>query len=128
MASPARLNRQKTKRVQRVRANLRRANRHGKPRIFFHVSGRHMYAQVLDDNQGKTLVSCSTLDKSLQDAKTKCFTNKEYSVKLANILVSKMQSASLKLDAGYVFDRGAKLFHGRVKSFADTLREKGVGI
>lgn len=128
MASKARLNRQKAKRIARVRANLRRGNRSGKPRIYFHVSGRHLYAQVVDDNAGKTLLTCSTLDKSLQTAGKKSFTNKEFSAKLAETLVGKMQSANLKLDAGYVFDRGAKLYHGRVKSFADALRAKGVKI
>lgn len=128
MPSVARLNRQKLKRVARVRANLRKANRSGKRRIHFHVTGRHLYAQVVDDVAGKTLLTCSTLDKSVQSDKTKCFTNKEYSAKLAVTLVGKMQAANLKLDAGYVFDRGAKLYHGRVKSFADALREKGVSI
>lgn len=128
MASVARLNRQKAKRVARVRANLRRGNRSGKQRIHFHVSGRHLYAQLVDDNAGKTLLSCSTLDKALQNAQVKSFTNKEFSAKLAQVLVTKMQAASLKLDAGYIFDRGAKLYHGRVKSFAEALREKGVSI
>ncbi len=128
MASVARLNRQKAKRVARVRANLRRGNRAGKARIHFHVSGRHLYAQLVDDNAGKTLLSCSTLDKALQTAQVKSFTNKDFSAKLAHVLVGKMQAANLKLDAGYIFDRGAKLFHGRVKSFADALREKGVSI
>lgn len=128
MASKARLNRQKAKRVARVRAHLRRGNRSGKPRIYFHVSGRHLYAQVVDDNAGKTLLTCSTLDKSLQTPGKKSFTNKEFSAKLAEALVGKMQSANLKLDAGYIFDRGAKLYHGRVKSFADALRAKGVKI
>jgi len=128
MASVARLNRQRNKRVARVRAGLRKGNRAGKNRIHFHVTGRHLYAQLVDDAAGKTLLSCSTLDKSLQQKETKSFTNKEYSAKLANVLVGKMQAASLKLDEGYIFDRGAKLYHGRVKSFADTLREKGVKI
>jgi len=128
MASVARLNRQKAKRVARVRANLRKGNRAGKPRIYFHVSGRHLYAQVVDDIAGKTLLSCSTLDKSVQSTAVKSFTNKEFSTKLAHTLVGKMQAANLKLDAGYIFDRGAKLYHGRVKSFADALREKGVSI
>lgn len=128
MPSIAKLNRQKTKRIARVRANLRRGNRTGKQRIYFHVSGRHLYAQVVDDNIGKTLLSCSTLDKGMQTAGVKCFKNKDFSAKLAGALVGKMQAANLKLDAGYIFDRGAKLYHGRVKSFADALREKGVVI
>jgi len=128
MASKARLNRQKTKRVARVRAGLRKGNRAGKRRIFFHVTGKHLYAQVFDDLAGKTLLTCSTLDKALQSKETKSFTNKAYSVKLAEVLVTKMQGANLKLDAGYIFDRGAKLYHGRVQSFADKLREKGVKI
>ncbi|HRP68045.1 MAG TPA: 50S ribosomal protein L18 [Turneriella sp.] len=128
MASIARLNRQKSKRVARVRAHLRTANRAGKPRIAFHVSGRHLYAQVFDDATGKTLVTCSTLEKSLQEAGVKSFTNKSFSAKLAEALVGKMQSKNLKLDTGYIFDRGAKLYHGRVQSFAEKLREKGVKI
>lgn len=128
MASVARLNRQRTKRVARVRANLRKGNRAGKRRIYFHVTGRHLYAQVVDDLMGKTLLTCSTLDKTLQAKENKSFTNKTYSAKLAEVLVTKMQGANLKLDAGYIFDRGAKLYHGRVQSFADKLREKGVKI
>lgn len=128
MPSIARLNRQKTKRVARVRASLRRGNRSGKCRIYFHVSGKHLYAQVFDDVAGKTLLSCSTLDKTIQTNDTKSFKNKSFSAKLAHVLVAKMETAKLKLDEGYIFDRGAKLYHGRVKSFADTLREKGVKI
>jgi large subunit ribosomal protein L18 len=128
MASVARLNRQRAKRIARVRANLRKGNRAGKARIYFHVSGRHLYAQVVDDNAGKTLLSCSTVEKALQTTAVKSFTNKEFSAKLAHTLVGKMQAANLKLDAGYIFDRGAKLYHGRVKSFAEALREKGVSI
>lgn len=128
MPSVARLNRQKTKRVARVRAALRRGNRAGKRRIYFHVSGKHLYAQIFDDAAGKTLLSCSTLDKAVQSSETKSFKSKVYSAKLAETLVTKMESAKLKLDEGYIFDRGAKLYHGRVKSFADTLREKGVKI
>jgi len=128
MPSVARLNRQKAKRVMRVRAGLRSGNRAGKRRIYFHVSGKHLYAQVFDDAAGKTLLSCSTLDKAVQGAETKSFKSKTYSAKLAQTLVAKMESAKLKLDEGYIFDRGAKLYHGRVKSFADALREKGVKI
>lgn len=128
MPSVAKLNRQKATRLARVRSNLRKGNRAGKRRIFFHVSGKHLYAQVFDDLAGKTLLTCSTLDKTLQSKDKKSFTNKEFSAKLAEVLVGKMQGANLKLDAGYIFDRGAKLYHGRVQSFAEKLREKGVKI
>jgi large subunit ribosomal protein L18 len=128
MPSVAKLNRQKTTRLARVRSNLRKGNRAGKRRIFFHVTGKHLYAQVFDDLAGKTLLTCSTLDKTLQSKDKKSFTNKEFSAKLAEVLVGKMQGANLKLDAGYIFDRGAKLYHGRVQSFAEKLREKGVKI
>jgi large subunit ribosomal protein L18 len=77
---------------------------------------------------GRTLLTCSTLDKSIQSGDRKSFKNKEFSAKLAEMLVRKMQEANLKLDAGYVFDRGAKLYHGRVKSFAEALRANGVRI
>ena len=128
MASVARLNRQRSKRVARVRAGLKNGNRAGKARIHFHVSGKHLYAQVFDDATGKTILSCSTLNKAEQAKQRKSFTNKEHSAKLAETLVGKMQGANLKLDAGYIFDRGAKLYHGRVQSFAEKLREKGVKI
>lgn len=128
MPSVAKLNRQKTTRLARVRSNLRKGNRAGKRRIFFHVTGKHLYAQIFDDLAGKTLLTCSTLDKTLQSKDKKSFTNKEFSAKLAEVLVGKMQGANLKLDAGYIFDRGAKLYHGRVQSFAEKLREKGVKI
>ena len=128
MASQARLNRQRSKRVARVRSAIRRGNRDNKKRIFFSVSARHVYAQIIDDQSGKTLLSVSTLDKALNPGKGKSAKNKSFCEKLAESLVVKMQAAKLNHTDAFVFDRGARLYHGRVATFADKLREKGLKI
>ncbi|MCB1145425.1 MAG: 50S ribosomal protein L18 [Leptospiraceae bacterium] len=115
------------RRKNRVRKKIKEVNRTGKPRIFFAVTNKHLYAQLINDESGATLMSVSSLHPKLRQP-GKSLKNKEYAKKLAELFVETMQEKSLKLDQGYVFDRGASLYHGRVQVFAETLREKGVVI
>lgn len=93
----------------------------GKPRFSVFRSGRHIYAQIIDDSQGKTLCSASTLDKNLRGAgKT---ANCEASAKIGAMLAGRAAEIGIK---EVVFDRGGYSYHGRVKALADGARDAGL--
>ncbi|HEV7314502.1 MAG: 50S ribosomal protein L18 [Proteobacteria bacterium] len=107
------------KRRQRVRTALRQRAA-GRPRLSVHRSGRHIYAQLIDDAAGATLASASTLDKDVR--------GKTGATTAAAADVGKRLAAAAK-KAGVtqvVFDRGGFLFHGRIKALADAAREGGL--
>ena len=93
-----------------------------RPRLNVFKSSKHIYAQVIDDATGKTLVSASTLDKELKDKAA------ELSKSEAATLVGKTvgERAKNKGIKAVVFDRGGYLYHGRVKLLADGARESGL--
>jgi large subunit ribosomal protein L18 len=107
------------RRRRRVRTALR-ARSTGKPRLSVHRSGRHIYAQVIDDTAGKTLAAASTLDK---DLKGKTGATKDGAAAVGKTLAERAKKAGV---SKVVFDRGAFLFHGRVKALADAAREGGL--
>ncbi|MCD6518668.1 MAG: 50S ribosomal protein L18 [Anaerolineae bacterium] len=93
-----------------------------RPRLNVFRSLRHIYAQVIDDTQGRTLVSASTLDREIRDqcaglAKTEA-------AKLVGQVVAKRALASGVTKV--VFDRGGYKYHGRVKALAEGAREAGL--
>jgi large subunit ribosomal protein L18 len=93
-----------------------------KPRLSIFRSNQHIYAQVIDDNLGKTIVSSSTLDKNVK------LTIESGSTCDASIIVGKdiaKKSLAQKID-NVVFDRGGRLYHGRVKALANAAREEGL--
>ncbi len=85
-------------------------------------STKHIYAQVIDDSSGKTIVSASSLDKELK-GKVKSGGNID-SAKIVGQLVAKR--AVGKGIETVVFDRGGYLYHGRIKALADSAREAGL--
>src|SRR6478672_4208343 len=107
------------RRRRRVRTALR-ARAAGKPRLSVHRSGRHIYAQVIDDAAGKTLVSASSLDK---DLKGKTGATRDSAVAVGKAIAERAKKAGVST---VVFDRGGFLFHGRVKALADAAREGGL--
>jgi large subunit ribosomal protein L18 len=107
------------KRRQRVRVALRR-KAGDRPRLSIHRSGRHIYAQVIDDKAGKTLAAASTLDK---DQKGKTGATVEAAAEVGKRVAERATKAGVKQ---VVFDRGAFLFHGRVKALADAARDGGL--
>ncbi|QIK79309.1 50S ribosomal protein L18 [Sphingomonas piscis] len=107
------------RRRQRVRTSLR-ATASGKPRLSVHRSGRHIYAQVIDDTAGRTLAAASTLDK---DLKGKTNATREGAAAVGKALAERAKAAGV---SKVVFDRGGFLFHGRVKALADGAREAGL--
>ncbi|MGN6691823.1 MAG: 50S ribosomal protein L18 [Sphingopyxis sp.] len=107
------------KRRQRVRTALRQRAA-GRPRLSVHRSGRHIYAQVIDDAAGKTLAAASTLDKDVR-GKTGA------TAAAAADVGKRLADAAKKVGVTQVvFDRGGFLFHGRIKALADAAREGGL--
>ena len=107
------------RRRQRVRTTLRSRSA-GKPRLSVHRSGRHIYAQVIDDAAGRTVASASTLDK---DLKGKTGATRDGAAQVGKTLAERAKAAGV---SRVVFDRGGFLFHGRVKALADAAREGGL--
>jgi large subunit ribosomal protein L18 len=107
------------RRRRRVRTALR-GHASGKPRLSVHRSGRHIYAQVIDDAAGATLAAASTLDKGL---KGKTGATKDGAAQVGKAIAERAKKAGV---SKVVFDRGGFLFHGRVKALADAAREGGL--
>jgi large subunit ribosomal protein L18 len=106
-------------RRRRVRTALR-ARASGKPRLSVHRSGRHIYAQVIDDAAGKTLAAASSLEK---DVRGTTGATRDAAVAVGKTLAERAKKAGV---GRVVFDRGGFLFHGRVKALADAAREGGL--
>jgi large subunit ribosomal protein L18 len=107
------------KRRQRVRSKLR-TQVAGRPRLSVHRTGRHIYAQVIDDSKGTTIASASTLDK---DVKAKNGSTSDAAADVGKRVAEAAKKAGI---SSVVFDRGGFLFHGRVKALADAAREGGL--
>ena len=107
------------RRRRRVRTALK-ARASGKPRLSVHRSGRHIYAQLIDDAAGRTLAAASTLDK---DLKGKAGATRDGAAQVGKTLAERAKQAGV---TRVVFDRGGFLFHGRVKALADAAREGGL--
>ena len=108
------------RRRRRVRTALK-ARASGKPRLSVHRSGKHIYAQVIDDAAGKTLASASSIDKDLR--KDGAGATRDAAATVGKTLAERAKKAGV---SRVVFDRGGFLFHGRVKALADAAREGGL--
>lgn len=93
-----------------------------RPRLSVYRSLAHIYAQVIDDSAGRTLVSASTLDASLK-AKLADMTKTEEAQAVGQLVAQRALDAGIKQ---VVFDRGGYVYHGRVKAVADAAREAGL--
>jgi len=93
-----------------------------RPRLSVHFSGKHVYAQVIDDNSGRTLAAASTAERSLP-RKDKAAANKTTAEQVGKAIAER--SLAKKLDR-VVFDRGGFLYHGKVKALADAARAGGL--
>ncbi len=92
-----------------------------RPRLSVKFSGKHIYAQAIDDAAGKTLVFLSTLDAEVKKANVKG--NDAGAKTLGVAFAAKAKAAGLE---SIVFDRNGRPYHGRVKTFADAAREGGL--
>ncbi|PZU07067.1 50S ribosomal protein L18 [Sphingomonas sp.] len=107
------------RRRRRVRTALK-AKGSLRPRLSVHRSGRHIYAQVIDDAAGKTVASASTLEKDARDVSG---ANLGAAEGVGKRVAERAAAAGV---TKVVFDRGGFLFHGRVKALADAAREGGL--
>jgi len=107
------------RRRQRVRTSLRKRGG-DRARLSIHRSGRHIYAQVIDDVAGRTVAAASTLDK---DVRGNAGATAASAADVGRRVAERAKAAGV---TRVVFDRGGFLFHGRVKALADGAREGGL--
>ncbi len=112
------------RRRQRVRTSIR-GRGSDRPRLSVHRSGRHIYAQIIKDDEGRTVAAASTLDKDVRDAKgpKRAGATADSAQDVGRRLAERAKAAGI---TRVVFDRGGFLFHGRVKALADAAREGGL--
>jgi large subunit ribosomal protein L18 len=109
------------RRRERLRYQLRQKSV-GRPRLSVFRSGKNIYAQVIDDAAGRTLAAASTLDASLRTA-LKTGADKEAASAVGKLVAERALAAGV---TQVVFDRGAYIYHGRVKALAEAAREGGL--
>jgi large subunit ribosomal protein L18 len=109
------------RRRQRLRYQIRQKGA-GRPRLSVFRSGRHIYAQVIDDKAGRTVAAASSLEKTLRDAIKTC-ADKSAAESVGKLVAERALAAGI---TEVVFDRGPYLYHGRVKALADAAREGGL--
>jgi large subunit ribosomal protein L18 len=110
--------------TERRKSRVRRAVKaaaNGRMRLTVHRSSKHIYAQVIDDEAGKTLAAASSRDKDFGGEKTGADT--AAATEVGKLVAARAVAAGVK---DVVFDRGRYLFHGRVKALADGAREGGL--
>ncbi len=107
------------RRKQRVRRTLRKVA-NGRPRLCVFRSSKHVYAQVIDDENGRTIVAASSRDKDFLGEKGG---NIEAAKIVGQAIAVRAKAANIE---NVIFDRGQYLYHGRVKALADAAREAGL--
>ncbi|MEP0132447.1 MAG: 50S ribosomal protein L18 [Eudoraea sp.] len=112
----------KTERRERIRRRIRKVSfgTAERPRLSVFRSNKEIYAQIIDDNNGTTLVAASSRDKELSKSKG---TKTEIANLVGKAVAEKAKKAGIEAVA---FDRGGNLYHGRVKSLAEGAREAGL--
>jgi large subunit ribosomal protein L18 len=107
------------KRKKRIRRKIKGTTE--RPRLSVFRSTRHIYAQIIDDIKGETLVSASTVDKDIAGTE---FENKvDAAVKIGRTVAEKAKGKGIET---VVFDRNGFIYHGRVKALSDSAREAGL--
>ena len=109
------------RRRERLRFQLRR-KAGGRPRLSVFRSGKHIYAQIIDDAAGRTLAAASSLDRGLRE-ELKTGADKSAAAAVGKLVAERALAAGV---SAVVFDRGSYLYHGRVKALADAAREGGL--
>jgi large subunit ribosomal protein L18 len=109
------------RRQGRVRGALRRAAGERK-RLSVFRSSKHIYAQVIDDDAGVTVVAASSIEKTSREG-MKTGASVEAAKAVGKLIAERAQEKGIK---DVVFDRGAYLYHGRIKALADAARESGL--
>jgi large subunit ribosomal protein L18 len=111
----------RNRRKLRTRARLSRKSTE-RPRLSVFRSGRHIHAQIIDDREGRTLAAASSVEAIRKgDLKKGC--DKDAAAKIGKLLAERSLEAGIK---EVVFDRGAYVYHGRIKALAEAAREGGL--
>ena len=111
--------------AERRKARVRRALKaraFGRPRLSVFRSDKNIYAQIIDDATGRTLAAASTLDKDVKGA-VQSGATAEAAAHIGKLIAERGKAANVN---EVIFDRGAYLYHGRVKALADAAREGGL--
>lgn len=111
--------------LERRKAKVRRAIRvaaNGRPRLSVHRTSMHIYAQIIDDAKGETVAAASSLEKDLRGS-LKTGADVEAAKAIGKLVAER---AAAKGVTAVVFDRGAYIYHGRVKALAEGAREGGL--
>ncbi|MDN2580634.1 50S ribosomal protein L18 [Aquibium sp. ELW1220] len=110
-----------TKRATRIRKQIKKVA-NGRPRLSVHRSSKHIYAQIIDDSKGHTLAAASSLDTDLK-ASLKTGADTAAAAAVGKLVAERAVKAGV---TDVVFDRGAYIYHGRVKALAEAAREGGL--
>jgi len=108
------------KRKQRIRKKVNGSPE--RPRLCVFRSARHIYAQIVDDSQGRTLAAASTLSREIRD-RLKGLKKADAAREVGRLLAHRAQEKGIK---AVVFDRNGFLYHGRVQAVAESCREHGL--
>lgn len=108
------------KRHNRIRINL--VGTSERPRLSVFRSNKHIYAQIIDDSKGVTIVAAGTSEPSFKE-KISCGGNVEAAKEVGKIIAERAKNAGIE---NVVFDRGGFLYHGRIAALADSAREGGL--
>jgi len=114
--------RTEARRKVRIRIRQRVQGSPERPRLSVFKSGKHIYAQVIDDGSGRTLAHASSLDEGLRkSSKTK--SDRTTATRVGKLVAERARAKGV---AQVVFDRGGYIYHGKVKALADAAREGGL--
>ena len=115
---------ERTESRRRIRSRIRRRVRGSeeRPRLAVFKSGRHIYAQVIDDRTGATIAHASSLDETLKSEK-KAAANRETATRVGTLVAERAKQKGV---ARVVFDRGGYIYHGKIKALAEAARQGGL--
>jgi large subunit ribosomal protein L18 len=114
------INRKESRRRVHFRIRKKVSGTTARPRLAVHFSNQHVYAQVIDDTTGRTLVAASTTEKAIEAGNA---ANKAVATKIGALVAERALKANIE---SVVFDRGGFIYHGKVKALADAAREAGL--
>ena len=124
---------ERTESRRRIRSRIRRRVRGSeeRPRLAVFKSGRHIYAQVIDDRTGATIAHASSLDAALKTEKSekseksekKAAANRETATRVGTLVAERAKQKGV---ARVVFDRGGYIYHGKIKALAEAARQGGL--
>jgi large subunit ribosomal protein L18 len=118
------VSKERTESRRRIRSRIRRRLKGSseRPRLAVFKSGKHIYAQVIDDATGATIAHASSLDAAMKGDK-KPAANRETAIRVGTLVAERAKSKGV---ARVVFDRGGYIYHGKVKALAEAARQGGL--